>query len=482
MASLDINGPAYETVINQNGQRLINWYLEDDQALGKYPYILRPTPGLLAFGTLGSGLGSVRGLFEHKGVLYAVADDTVYSVDSSGTESSLGTIGTTAGHVNMTASNDQLIIVDGSKGYTYTISTTTFAEITDGDFPASPDDVTYMDGYFIVISSTDQKFYISAINDGQDWNGLDFASATAMPDNLVACISDHRELWLFGDKSAEVWYNSGAATFPFSKRPGVLLHKGLAAKNSVARADNSIYWLSKDEAGQSLVVKVDGYTPKVISSRAISQAIDGYSTVSDAFAYVYRQGNHEFYVLTFPTENKTWVHDASTQQWHERDSIVNEEHVRHRSNCYAFAYGKHIVGNFNSGALYELSETTYTDAGGVIERCRRSPHISSDRQLVGIYNLVVDVEPGVGLDTGQGSDPQLMLRVSKDGGFTWGNEMWRDIGKAGTYSRRVKWDMLGTARDWVLEFKVTDPVNVVILGARADLEGGVFSQPQRIQQ
>ena len=477
MAQLNINGPAYETVLQQNAQRLINWYIEDDKSFGKYDLILRPTPGLLSFGTLGTSLNQVRGLWEHKGVLYAVAEDKFYSVTSAGVETEEGTLSTSSGLVQIAASNDQIMIVDGTKGYIYTISTDTFAEITDGDFITSPDFVAYQDGYFIVIDNTTQKFWLSAINDGLSWNALDFASATAAPDNLVACISDHRELWLFGDKTVEIWFNSGNADFPFTKRPGVLLHKGLAAANSLARADNTMYWLSKDEAGQSLVVKASGYTPVSISSRAISQAIDSYTTISDAFAYVYREGMHEFYVLTFPTEDKTWVYDASTALWHERDSIINEEHVRHRSNCYAFAFGKHIVGDFNTGELYELNKDTYTDAGATIERCRRTPQISSDRELISIYNLTLDMEPGVGLDNGQGSDPQIMLRVSKDGGHTWGNEMWRDIGKAGVYNRRIKWDMLGTARDWVLEFKVSDPVEAVILGARADLEGGVLAQP-----
>ena len=467
---LAITGPAYETVLHQNSQQLVNWYLEDDQLGGKFPFILRPTPGLSLFSTVGT-TSVIRGMIEHKDILYAVADGILHSIDSSGVETSLGTLNTTDGIVKMATSNDELMIVDGSNGYIYKVDDATFAKITDVDFISTPVDVTYQDGYFITIDDNEQKFYISAINDGTSWNGLDFASATGASDDLVACMSDHRELWLFGKKSIEIWFHSGNATFPFERRPGVLLHKGLAARDSLVRSDNTVYWLSNDETGNAMVVRASGYTPEAITSRAVSQAIDGYTTISDAQAYAYREGMHEFYVLTFPTEGVTWVYDSSTGQWHERSSIDSGRGGRHRSNCYAFAYGKHLIGDFNTGTIYDMNSSTYTENGTRINRVRRTQHTHSNNNLLSIYNLVVDVEPGVGLDSGQGSDPQIMLRVSKDGGHTWGNEMWRDIGKAGTYNRRIKWDFLGISRSWMFEFSISDPVNINILGAYADIEG-----------
>lgn len=469
---LQIVGPAYKTILSQNPQELVNWYLEDDPLGGKDKFILRPTPGLKSFGTMGTGVDQIRGMIEHRGVLYVVGDNTFYSVDSTGTETSRGTLNTTSGLVRLAASNDQIMCVDGTNGYIYTISTTGFTEITDADFIATPVDVTYQDGFFIVISNTDHKFYLSAINDGESWDALDFASATADPDYLVAVKSDHREIWLFGNKTTEIWFNSGNVDFTFERRPGVLMHKGCTAKNSVTRTDNSLYWLGKDETNNNVVIRAEGYTPRVISSRAVSQAIDGYSTVDDAVGFAYRQGNHEFYVLTFPTEQKTWVYDSSLDQWHERDSLINEEYKRWRPNCYAFAYGKHIVGDFNSGELYEIDNDTYTDAGNPIRRKRVSSHVNQNNYFISMYNFCLDMEPGVGIDSGQGSDPQVLLRVSKDGGHTWGNEMWRSMGAAGVYNRRIKWDALGAARNWTFEITVTDPVNAVILGAYADMEVG----------
>lgn len=460
-----VTGPAYETVLNQNAQRLINWYLEDDPAGGRFPYILKPTPGLTSF--MSSSDSTVRGMVDHKGVLYAVLDDTFYSINSAGTETSEGTLDTSIGLVKIATSNDQIIIVDGTYGYVYDVEDDTFTKITAEAFPDSPTDVTYQDGYFIVISNTDQKFYLSGINSGTSWNALDFASATADADNLIACKSDHREIWLFGDKSTEVWFNSGNATFPFERRPGVLLHKGCAARDSVVRIDNTMYWLAKDEAGHSIIVRASGYTPEAITSRAVAQAIESYTTISDAQAYSYRDGMHEFYVINFPTEGKTWAYDASTQQWHQRQSQVNNVQTRHRGCCYAFSYGKHLVGDYYSGRIFQLDPNNYTDWGTPIQRVRRTQHTHSNNQLLSLYNLVLEVEPNIQVTT----DPTILMRVSKDGGHTWGNYLDRTIAAAGGYTPRVKWDNLGAARSWTFEFICDAPVNVCILGAYADIEG-----------
>lgn len=479
---LNIAGPSYESVTQNNAQQLVNWYVEGDETGGKFAAILRPTPGLKAVTASGwtpANYDSVRGLVDHRGILYGVLSDATGSSLLSWTRSGSTytatvidstTITTSSGLVRIAAANHQIMIVDGTNGYIYDIDDATFAKITDTDFPSSPADVTYQDGYFIVVDNSDHKFYISALNEGRDWDALDFASATAHPDKLVGCISDHREVWLFGEKSTEIWFNSGNATFPFERRPGVLLHKGLAARDSLVRADNSLYWLARDEAGQAIVVRADGYTPKIISSVAVSQAIESYTTISDAFGYHYMLGSNAFYVLTFPTEQKTWMYNANNGTWCELRSLDGTEDTRHRSNTYAFSQGKHVVGDFESGSLFELDEDTYTDNSDRIRRVRRTPHLNQGNNLISLYNLTLEIEPGVGNYSGDGVDPEVMLRISKDGGHTWGNEMRRKMGVPGEYLKRVKWDSLGQARNWAFEFVVTDPVKAVILGAYVDVE------------
>lgn len=482
LKSLNIAGRDNDSVRTNSSEQLINWFPEIGNQEDRFPAILRPTAGLAVTGPNGwtvANYDAVRGLLDHRGVLYAVMADNggsdLFSMTrTSGTyyatSLSNGGITTTDGLVRMAASNEQIMIVDGTNGYIYDTSTATFSQITDPDFPSSPTDVTYQDGYFIVISDTDHRFYLSGLEDGLSWDALDFASATGHPDRLVGCLSDHRELWLFGEHSTEVWYNSGDATFPFAKREGILIQKGLAAKNTVARVDNSIFWLAEDETGTALVVRAEGYTPKIISTNHLSREINSYTTISDAQAYAYTLGGNIFYVLSFPTDNKSWMYCLNSGQWCQLETYNGTSYDRHRSNCYAFHNNRHVVGDTSSGRLFHLDLDTYTDNTLHIRRVRRTAHLNQHNANITINQLTLEMKKNVG-DTlsGEDVDPQVVLRISKDGGYTWGAEMVRNFGQPGATGKRVKWDMLGQGRYWVFEFVVTDPVNAVLIGATIDV-------------
>jgi hypothetical protein len=74
----------------------------------------------------------------------------------------------------------------------------------------------------------------------------------------------------------------------------------------------------------------------------------------------------------------------------------------------------------------------------------------------------------------QGVIPQVMLRWSDDGGHTWSNEHWAQMGKVGQYFRRVFWRRLGMTlklRDRVYEISGTDPVKIAIMGAELHASG-----------
>lgn len=454
----------------QNPRQLVNWFLEEDSLGGSFPFIAKPTPGLSVFGTISATV--IRALFTHKEIVYAVADNKFYSIDSAGVETERGTLLTSTGRVSIAAIDGEIMLVDGSKGYTYVIATTTFAQITDVDFPSSVDFVTAQDGYFIIVKPSSGRFHISALNDGQTWAALDFATAEGSPDNLVACISDRREVWLLGERTTEIWANTGG-TFPFTRISGVFIQHGIAAKHTLAQGDNTLFWLAKNNSGQSTVVRTDGLNATIISNRGITDEIDEMTTVDDAFAYVYQQSGHEFYVLTFPTENKTFCYDASTAQWHRRTSYgtVSQTYDRHRSNCMAFAYGKILVGGYNDGNIYSFSQTTYTDNGTHILRKLVTGPLFNDNKWLTAHNLEINFKKGVGLVSGQGSDPQAMLRISKDGGRTWSNSLWRSPGSIGSYTANALWNRLGSTKNaFVFELTATDPVEWVILGATADIE------------
>lgn len=468
-------GPSYTLrSVNVDCQRCVGLYPEmNETGRGKENEVaaLVATPGLVTLLTLPGT--PVRGLYTaSNGDLYAVAEDKLYYIDSNWASTELGTLQTNSGPVSMADNGFDLVIVDGSvHGYVLVFATDTFAQITDPDFLGA-NQVTYQDGYFIFNKLDTGQFYISSLN-GTDFDALDFASSEGNPDKIIGLISDHRDLWLFNDRTTEVFYNSGNADFPFERVQGAFIEHGCAARFSIAKMNNSVFWLGKDEKGQGIVYMASGYNPKRISTHAIEQAIQSYSNISDARAYAYQEFGHDFYVLSFPSANTTWVFDASTSLWHERVYLNDGQEERHRSDSYAFAYNKHVVGDRENGKIYHLSSDAEDDAGVAIKRSRTAPHVSSETKRVFYHKFELDIETGVGIDgSGQGDNPQVMLEFSDDHGHSWSNEKWASIGRIGNRKKRALWRRLGSSRDRVFRVTITDPVRVTILGADMDLERG----------
>ncbi len=460
-----------------DAQTCINYYLEKGDELSKYPLVAYPTPGLTQFCDLSGS--RVRGLYSINGMMYAVCDNTFYSIDSNGVATSQGTLRSSADFVPVSIISNglQLMLVEGENKYYYTIATAQFHNITDANF-LTTDQVTYQDGYGIFTQKDTNKYWITGINNFTSIANLDYGTAITTADNLVAAYSLKQYLYLFKTGSTEVAYNSGAAAFPFERVNQAFMDQGCAAPHSIAKADNSMFWLSQSAQGRGYVLKVDNFTPQVISTPPINDAISQYTTISDAIGYTYQDRGHLFYVLTFPSADKTWVYDSSVQAWHQRTStIINSpgsgtRQGRHLSNCYTFFNNKHYVGDFQSGKIYEMTTSTFTDNTVPILRELTGPHLYAEMKRVMCYRLELDVTKGQGVQSGQGSDPEIMLQISRDGGYTYGREMTRSMGAAGDYTKRVYWTQLGSSRDFVARIRVTDPINHAILGGYADYEVG----------
>ena len=331
--------------------------------------------------------------------------------------------------------------------------------------------VAYLDGYFVFNQPDSQIIWVSQLLNGQSVDPLDFASAEGSPDGVVGLIADHRELWVFGTDSVEVWYDSGAADFPLTRIQGAFNEIGCVSAYTIAKMDNGLFWLGKDARGQGIVYRANGYTGQRISTHAIEYAIAQYGDISDAIAYTYQQEGHAFYVLTFPLGNATWVYDVATQAWHERAGWDNGEFTRHRSNCQCNFGGNIIVGDYENGNIYTLDLDVYADNGDIqkwLRSWRALPSGQNNLKRTAHHSLQLNCESGVGLNDGQGSDPQAMLRWSDDGGHTFSNEHWSPMGKIGAYYQRVFWRRLGMTlklRDRVYEVSGTDPVKIAIMGA-----------------
>lgn len=407
---------------------------------------------------------------------------------------------------------------------TYTVSTSqtvlsltiyalNFTQIpsTDGAFSGG-NTVDTVDNYFVYNRPNTQQFGasdpLSPIS-----QGTSFASKDGSPDNLVALIVDHREVYLLGEASSEVWIDVGATPFPFQRIPGTSTQHGIAATFSVARLGNSFAYLSRNIRGQGQIMQMNGYIPQRISTHAVENTLAN-QYIDDAVAYTYQLEGHEVYVISFPTLDLTWAYDATTQMWHKWLSVDNYNvYHRHRSNCSAIFQNMVLVGDYQNGKIYELDKQNYTDDGVMVRRLRRAPHLVTDLQRQYFDEFQIQFQPGVGTtgfykpqaainiqspyyitSTGQltiGANdivilglantinsgdvttyPQAMLRWSNDGGSTWSREYWVTIGQIGRYKNRAIWRRLGMARDRVFEVVVTDPVNAVIVSANLKASEG----------
>ena len=457
--------------VNAADARMVNLFPEIVPEGGKEPAFLNRCPGLKFQNRV--GVGPIRGLWSHQtngDDFYVASGNEFYKLTSlTGTPVKLGNISGT-GPVSIADNGTQLFIACGAKGYIYNESTDVFAEITDPDF-AGATTVCYLDGYFVFNQPDSQIIWVSQLLDGTSVEPLDFASAEGSPDGVVGIINDHKELWVFGTDTTEVWYNAGGQDFPLAPIQGAFNEIGCLSPWTIQKLDNSIFWLGTDPRGDGIVYRADGYKGQRISTHAVEWQIQQYPDLNEATAYTYQQDGHGFYVLNFPSANTTWVYDASTNAWHERAGFVDGDFTRQRADNMCNFQFETVVGDFENANIYTLDLDTYAD-NGQIQRWLRSwralPTGQNNLNRTAQHSLQLDIQAGVGLNDGQGSDPEVMLRWSDDGGHTWSNEHWVKIGKIGQYGRRAIWRRLGMTekiRDRVYEVSMTDPVKTTIMGA-----------------
>ena len=463
-----ILGSAYVArSVNAADSRLVNLFPEIVPEAGKEPAFLQRAPGLRFLATVGTG--PIRGLWMLGDYMYVVSGTTMYKLNSSYAATSIGTVSGT-GPVSIADNGTQIFVAANGPSYIYNATTDVFAQITDPDFPGAVN-VGYLDGYFVFNEPNSQRVWVTSLLDGLSVDPLDFASAEGAPDQLVGLIIDHREAWLFGTNSVEVWYDAGLVDFPLQRIQGAFNEIGCLAPYSIAKMDNGIFWLGADARGRGIVYRANGYTGQRVSTHAVEWQIQQYDTLNDAVAYTYQQDGHTFYVLNFPSANATWVYDAATQAWHERAGWNNGAFTRHRGNCQVAYNNEIVIGDYQNGNVYAFDLDVYADNGGIqkwLRTWRALPTGQNNLRRTAQHAMQLDIETGVGLNLGQGSDPQLMLRWSDDGGHTWSSEHWTSAGKIGQYYRRAFWRRLGMTmklRDRVYEVSMTDPVKTYIMGA-----------------
>lgn len=388
-------------------------------------------------------MATIRGLWTHANVLYSVEDSKVFSVDSLGSKTLVGTMSSLAGNIDFASNLTQLCINDGSYLYVYNPSSGAF--VTSTGYPGG-DRICFLDQRVVFQYRGTQKFGWTGLGDATSIGALDFFSAESSPDILVSVLAANRELWLFGEDSTEIWDSVGGTTV--FARSSAAIDFGCVATQSAQKTANAVIWLGKDLRGQAQVLSAQGHRAHRISTRAQEELFVNAGNLAAATAYTYTEGGQSYYCLNVPGLETTLVWDETFQQWHERGEWVNGAWAQWRPTCHAFAYNKHYFGG--GSTLYTSSVAANDFAGSPKRRQRISPVISApDRHLVHYSNLEVVCEKGTGAT--------VMLRWSDDNGSNWSNWHYATVGEVGQFARRARFTRMGAGRDRVYDMVMTDP-------------------------
>ena len=445
-------------------ERTVNWYLEHVGTQGtQNKMAFYPSPGFSAWNaTVSADLGG-RAALSIDGRTFIVMGGALYQALAAATLTKLQPVaqdGNLAQIVYNGPTGGQLCIASGTNGYNYTIASNVITTVLAGEATQ----VGMLDEYFLALNQTTGKLRLSNLNDGTTWDPTQFALRSAQPDPWQAFIVNAPDIILLGELTGDVWYDAGTSPFPLAARQGLTIPYGIAAPFSIAQTGGLVFWLTKNKDGAGLVVKMRGYSPEPISSIELATALSTYqrtSTIADAEAMVFQLEGHTCYVLRFPAANHTWMYDLTTDAWTELgkwNSALNDYDVwAPRTHVYAFS--KHLTMDSSTGTVSVMDVATGSELDGTaIRRLRRGPILIHDNQRIPVKRFEVLCETGLGLQTGQGSAPLMMLRASSNGGKTWGNERTAGVGAVGQYGTLVLWRRFGHPRMFVPEISVSDPI------------------------
>lgn len=443
--------------------RLVNCYPESRGKAGKIAMPLYASDGLSSFSTLTGG-GRARGVLVVGASLWVVSGRLLFRVDLSGTATVIGGIpgdGPCYMAQNQKAPIPQIMIV--TEGLRFLVNAGALTSITDTDLVA-PNSVVFLNQRFVVTSATG-RFQWSSLSEGTTWDPLDFATAEYGPDGLVRAFVRRGELLLIGAKTIEPWYapEGAADSADAFARAGTVIERGCANGATVAMVEETVVLVAEDLTVRSL----EGYQAKRISNHAVERSIRDTSDRNAMLAWSYSKDGHSFYVLQ--GDDFTWIYDAATGEWHERESYGLE---RWQAQYYADFGGMHIVGDYTEGRLGRISETAYDEYGDNLVMSQRIP-INAYPNKIELNGFFLDAIPGAGLNSSDEhvSNPKAMIRASKNGGKTFGSERQRPIGRIGEYSAQVRANSFGTSNEdgFVIETSMSAAVIRAVTGAAADV-------------
>lgn len=454
-----------------DAEKTVNLFVEPAQAkAAKNGAALLPTPGFSAWapGNAITEVGS-RGSIVADGRLFWVIGGGLYEFSSTAVATRLGTVAQDSNPAQLVYNGKvggQVGIASGGSVYTFTLATNTFAGPHFGAAAATM--LNYADGYGLLFDANTGKVYLSALNDLTSWSSGTFFQRSKFPDPWQTMFVDPNGLiWLIGTDTFEVWYDANpASTQPWAPLSGLFGRTGIASRFAYAVSGSGTSWLARSAEGGVKIVMTRGSSPQPVSTYAVNTALASYRRqgfLADADLLIYEDQGHTFFNYSFPSAHGTHTFDATNTNWAERgqwNSAMGRYDAwapRGHQDCF----NKHLVGDRSSGTIWEMDQAYFTDMdGNGIRRLRRAPAISDEYKRHPIERVQIVMDTGV---ADQSLDPQVMFRISENGGRTFGNERQASFGRTGEYGRMVTFDRLGAPANAVIECAWTDraPTRVI---------------------
>jgi hypothetical protein len=459
-----VSGPSYRDRSRPlTSQTTINFYPEFVES-GSDRFITRSFPGLSLFSDQLSG-GDRGGVFAG-GVLYRVLGNTLYSVSNIGTHTNLGAV--SGGGRCIFATDGTSIWFTTGGGPIYKYDGASLTQVTDSNIVGSRS-VTSMNNQFVYTKP--KLSVVSDVGNGSSASGLNAIGAESIPDDLVRDYWFDQVLYRFGTESVEPWYNSGVGNPPIARIEGQIITVGTASRDAITNTKDFIYWLGNDNS----IYRARGGVDAPVSSKGVNQAIEGYADISDAIANSFVLDGKYFVAFQFPSANATWVvsEELGENGWFELSSSINGGGI-YQVSTFISAYGKKLAFDSGNGNIYELDFDVHDLNGETMQRRRVMSSINGKalgfpgkRMQMSRFELLMEV--GTGIITGQGEDPKIMIEASYDGGKSWSEETWMDIGRLGETDIRAEWFNLDSFYDLMIRLTITDPVPCTIYSGAIDV-------------
>lgn len=397
----------------------------------------------------------------------------------------LGEIGNHSGPVHISDNGVTLFLVDSTTGTGWYCAMGTKRPYTHGFTEYGPltlmrDEAFYgshtiaiLDTYFLFVNPDTTNWYVSPAEFIDEkttpFDPLYVASDTTGLSTITAIAVQGQYIWLFGEQQTEIWYNSGAADFPFQRVQGVTVETGCSAPHSVRTVPvtqnlpaGAIIWLGSDRAGNARVYLGSQNQAMPVSNFAVEQKLQSMGDMSGAIGNVYQQDGHVFYLLTLPGQIETYVYDVSTNLWHERCSLdCCGREIQARALFYTNIFGKIMAVDRDNGRIYEVS-TAYLDENGTkIKRQRIFQHVLTNGQRA-IHRQFM-------LDMSNAQDMVVYVDWSDDRGKTFCNPLVLKItGNANSWPSLWR---LGLTRDRLYRLTWDEPQEAALMGAFLQIDG-----------